>query len=102
MDACKGQVFKGYNSTFYHKGRIECRQGIRLVKSLSCPGCKVCGGAWMIGEVSEHIEGQTFLMAEIDHGELYGIRVTNKSTDWETGLLDSYDLEVYKISSQEE
>lgn len=94
VSTCKGQVFKGYSSFFYNNGRIERRQGIRLMKSLSCPGCEDCGGAWMLGEVREHIECETFLMPEIEHGKLYEIRVTNEERDWESGITDAYDLEV--------
>jgi len=94
---CKGQVFRGYSSLFYHKGRLERREGIRLMKSLSCPGCGVCGGGWAIREINDHIEYESLLMSDIEHGKLYGIRVANKSYDWESGTLDGYDLEVHLL-----
>ena len=100
VSTCKGQVFKGYSTLFYHKGRIERREGIRLMKSLSCPGCEDCGGAWMLEEVNDHIKCETLLMpGSIAHGCLYEIRVANECRNWEDGLIDSYDLEVYLIES---
>ena len=98
VSTCKGQVFKGYASLFCHKGRVERRQGIRLMKSLSCPGCEHCGGGWMLSEGPDHIDCGTLLMPEIENGKLYEIRMANESRDWETGYIDEYDLEIVEVS----
>lgn len=42
---CKGLVFRGYRNEYFHKGTYEIKQGIRLLKRKSCPGCEHCD--WM-------------------------------------------------------
>ena len=42
---CKGLIFRGYNAVFKRKkGHYEQKQGFRLLKRDSCPGCDNCGG----------------------------------------------------------
>jgi hypothetical protein len=42
---CKGLIFRSYSSVFkYKSGHFEHRQGFRLLKRSSCPGCSNCGG----------------------------------------------------------
>ena len=36
---CKGLVFSGYSQVFYSNGRLEHKQGFRLLKRASCKEC---------------------------------------------------------------
>jgi hypothetical protein len=45
-DSCKGIVAVGYSNIFFSNGRIEHRQGLRILKRKSCLGCFVCGDTY--------------------------------------------------------
>ena len=101
---CKGLIFRGYSSTFVTyrtRGEINGagrREGIRLLKKKSCPGCGKCG--WMLDVLLDHIDCETLIFPDIEHGVLYGLRVTNEPRDYESGYVDDYDLEFYKIKEK--
>lgn len=93
---CNGLIFRGYSSTFYKDGHIGQKQGVRLLKRKSCPGCEKCG--WLLDEISEEIACDAIIFPNIEHGKEYTIRVINISHDYETGHCDGYDLEIVKIT----
>lgn len=97
-EPCKGLVFRGYSNTFKSNNHIGQHQGIKLLKRKSCPGCEVCGS--LLDEVSESIACNSLIMPTIHHGALYSIHITNVHKDWESGLVDDYEIEVYKLSAQ--
>lgn len=46
-ETCKGLVFSDYFSSFYSKGRLETRKGLRVLKGASCKKClNMEHGAW--------------------------------------------------------
>jgi len=97
---CKGLVFKGYSSGFYIRNKketkIEFREGIRLLKRKSCAGCKECGMFYEIlsdGTLFNHIS----ILNNIKNDQLYTLKVTNISTDFETGIVDDFDIELVEI-----
>ena len=94
---CKGLVFRGYSSTFmaYESRGIERREGVKLLKRKSCPGCEKC--SWMLDALPDHIDCKTLNLPEIEPGVLYGLKAINLSRDYETGYVDDCDLEFYKI-----
>ena len=94
---CKGLTFRGYSSVYTSsKSRgVEKREGIKLLKKKSCPGCEKC--SWLLDDIPESIACKTLILPEIEHGALYSLRVTNESRDYESGYVDDYDLEFYKI-----
>jgi hypothetical protein len=89
---CTGLVFRGFNSMFFSGGKLERREGIRLLKRESCNGCEKCG--WMLENLSQDDCSETIIMPTIDDGKVYTVKITNESRDWETGYVDDYDLEV--------
>ncbi len=97
LPGCKGLTFRGYSSTFisHRSRRIERREGVALLKNSSCPGCEKCD--WMLDDMSEHIACETLNLPEIEHGTLYSLKVANISRDSESGIIDDFDLEFYKI-----
>ena len=93
---CKGLFFRGYHSLFYSNDRFEKKQGIKFLKRKSCAGCENCG--WLIDEAKELIANESgFIMPDIINGALYALKVTNESRDWESGLIDEYDIEIVQI-----
>lgn len=107
---CKGLLFRGYSSTFYNesKGTIDKREGLRLLKKQSCHGkpCESYDGehieSWrcdwsMLEYLNDLISSGSVIMPDIENGALYKVRTINQSRDWETGVLDSWDIEFYKV-----
>jgi hypothetical protein len=96
---CKGLVFRGYASSFYDikRGRVEWREGIRLLKKKSCPGCEECGG--MLDSLPDMIYCQGVISPEggIEDGKLYTMTVTNISKDCESGIVDDWDLQIIQV-----
>lgn len=107
-EKCKGLVFKGYSNIFYDPKtqRIEKKEGIKLLKKRSCnwEECdkedNVCD--WLLlEEMQDAIENESLIFPEkIKDGSLYGIKITNIQTDWETGCDDGYDIEIYEIKEE--
>lgn len=93
--SCTGQIFKGYRTMFFSKGRIEIRQGIRHLKKKSCNCDKCCGVLDAVQEATS--DGYLIMPDIIENDAFYGVRFINVSTDWETGYVDSYDVSIYKL-----
>lgn len=97
---CRGQVYRGF-STLFNDGnkRVERREGIRLLKKKSCPGCEHCGAT--LEHLSDHIDCDTFQLPDIEHGALYILDIVDTSTDPETGIVDDWSLAAIKINEEE-
>lgn len=89
-DPCKGLVFRGYRSQFAYKGHIGERQGLKLLKRKSCHGCPKCGP--ILDSAAELTADLSILFDEIQDGALYTLTYTNVSRDWESGVVDDYDI----------
>jgi hypothetical protein len=90
---CKGIVFRGHHSLFYKQGVIKEKTELRLLKKQSCPGCPRCW--WIFEDLSNELDN--LILPDIKQGKLYSIRSVNESRDWETGIIDQYDLEVFEV-----
>jgi len=109
---CEGLLFKGYSSIYYKDGEINRKEGLKLLKRKSCKGgekCKSYDGEnvmsihcdhWFLDEMSEMLDGDYVIIPEIEDGALYRIRIANEITDWETGALDAFDFEFYKVEKE--
>jgi hypothetical protein len=98
-EVCKGVVFRGHRSCYWSAQRqtLAFKQDLRLLKKKSCPGCQQC--YWMFEDLSEMSFNESFILPKrgIQEGKLYSVRVTNISKDWESGIVDNWDLEVYEV-----
>jgi len=94
-DHCIGLIFRGYRNFYMQGGKIELKQGIRLLKRKSCPGCNDC--EYLLEDANESISCGSLIFPEIEDGAEYSVRNTNIRTDWESGMVDSWDTEVYKL-----
>ena len=101
---CKGATFRGYSSTFYDSinSRVERKEGIKLLKSKSCHGCQFCG--FIFDQLPDMIDSESLIFPDegIVTGKLYSIRVINESRDYESGMMDDWDFEIFEIKGKEE
>lgn len=94
---CNGLVFR-YEKTAWigSAGDINFKDRFRPIKSKSCTGCEECGYLQdeLQERLSEYSNGWDIIICDnpID-GKLYTPSVTNISRDWETGLVDDWDIE---------
>ena len=88
---CKGLLFRVRESRYRAAGdTIAFRREYRFLKKKSCPGCNQCGYLWddLAERNYEVIDGG-------NDGDIVQLRVTNISTDWETGYADDWDLGMF-------
>jgi hypothetical protein len=94
---CKGLLFRGRVNNYCQNTKIVWRQELHLLKRRSCSGCDKCW--WIFDELHEQqMNGVILPQNGIEDGMLYRIRTTNHSRDWETGIIDDYDLIVEKVT----
>ena len=88
---CLGKVYKAQISHFMgSRGEIVDKLVFRPQKRKSCPGCKYCD--YLEDDVHEALACGTFLFPkDAQHGKLYRLGMINVSSDYETGIIDSWD-----------
>lgn len=99
---CSGLFFRGYNNLFIHKGRIERKERLRFLSRLSCDGincsARICDYMWFWDNAREAIaNGSGIIIPKIENKALYSVKIINISRDWETGIVDDWDIEFYKV-----
>lgn len=93
---CQGMIFRAHVST--HETKRGFAKTFRLdhMKRLSCPGCEQCG--WQSELISEAVGscgcGIIIGIESVEDKELYSLRITNISKDWENGIVDNCDIEL--------
>lgn len=92
---CKGLFFRGYLQEYWTGEKYEIKQGFKLLKRKSCPGCFQC--RCTKDEIRELIGSGSIITPDIKDGALYSIRITNRHTDWESGIIDDWDLEFFEV-----
>lgn len=75
------------------------RSTLHLLKKKSCPGCPYC--SFLLDDMQERATDHSLILPEIEDKALYSVRVTNVSHDWETGQVDDWDVEVFKLPKEE-
>lgn len=86
---CKGLLFRCRKNLHFTDGRFVDSTEFRLLKRRSCPGCSQCIST--LDDLHE-IDLET-VIHDGQHGRVYELCVTNISHDWETGIVDDWDLE---------
>jgi hypothetical protein len=93
---CKGLFFRGYRNIYASGAEVHMKQGFRLLKRKSCTGCPKCG--FFHDDMGEMVDSTSLIYPDfIKNGALYSLRVTNIGTDWESGIVDSWDYEFYEV-----
>lgn len=94
---CMGLFFKAKINNFVNT-RGEVIHSVRMVpiKRRSCPGCSACD--YLKDDLSEQLKsgGEFPIIKDASDGDIYELKATNFSTDWETGYIDGWDLEFVK------
>ncbi|MCD6199292.1 MAG: hypothetical protein J7K15_12135 [Deltaproteobacteria bacterium] len=98
-NSCKGQVYRASVNHYATDKEIVFTVRLRKLKKLSCDGCEFCG--WLneaLGEVDADwsIGG----ICNVEHGKIYTLKVCNERKDWETGIVDDWDLCVVEAGGQ--
>lgn len=103
-DYCKGKIYKCKMNEFINKkGEIVFQTRFTPMKSLSCSGCDRC--YWARDELDELRTNKNrfnsrLITDEPEHNALYKLDITNVSRDWESGLIDDYDLKLVRVEEQ--
>jgi hypothetical protein len=92
---CKGLVFRANRSQYFTGSTLASRTELRLLKRKSCPGCEKCG--WLWDELRQSDFNNRLDFDAVSHGKCYTIDMCNVSTDWESGVIDDYDLEFIEV-----
>lgn len=88
----RGSVYEGWDGRTY-SSIIR----LKLLKRMSCPGCEHCG--WIYDQLHEVGPDWPLVGIEkVEDGKIYTIGVCNESKDWETGIVDQWDLEVVDLN----
>ena len=94
---CKGQIFKAQVSHCRTK-RDGFLFSVRLVRQarLSCEGCDNCDWSFdCMGDVSP--DWPIINIAKAEHGKLYTIGMCNISKDFETCIVDEWNLKLIPV-----
>ncbi len=97
---CSGLIFRTSISN-YKTPRFAVHHDIsfHLLKRKSCPGCSECGGYYDMLTDSSYI---IHYPDDIKHNDLVTLQYTNVHRDWESGIVDDWDVEFVKISTDKE
>lgn len=89
---CKGIVWRLKVNRFINKkGEVVYTERMTRLKRESCPGCIEC--AWVLEGIQEFIDmGTPIQIDKIEHNGKYSLKVINITTDWESGVMDGWDL----------
>lgn len=87
---CDGLFFRVLDSRYISPkyGTICVKREYRPLISKSCKGCAGCD--WMMQDL---VERNISFIDGGNHGDIVCLSITNESRDWETGLIDDWDLE---------
>lgn len=102
-ETCGGLFYRvAREAWFGSNGDICFRYRFRPLTSKSCIGCYTC--EWLLEDFAERLNdynsGYVDFQLEqyYNHGSLVQLKVTNVSTDWETGIVDDYDIDFVEVN----
>lgn len=97
IEECKGMFFRYRKNEYFSGGVYGIKETFTLLKRKSCPGCPQC--SWIDDFLQEEFNAESgaeippYLM-DMDLCEL---KVTNTSTDWESGLIDEITVGFVRV-----
>ena len=94
---CLGLFYRGrINSYANARGDYVYKESMTLLKRKSCPGCNNC---YFLHDNLREIASEEYrpIIRNIEDGALYSLQAVNPSRDWETGIIDDWDLEFVKM-----
>ena len=98
--SCHGQIFKCVENSFRNT-RGDYVSKLRMVhqRRLSCNGCDACG--WQLDTLSEFVSAGAPISIEVGDGQYATLTTKNQHRDWETGIVDDYDLAFVLVNVKE-
>lgn len=95
---CKGLFYRARVNFFINKkGHVIHQERMVPLKRMSCKGCGEC--TFIKEDLSEYVANELsskFSKVPIN-GEIYQLIITNEFTDWETGVVEDWDLMFVKV-----
>jgi hypothetical protein len=96
---CKGLIFRAHINTFINvKGVYVVTKRLTPLKRKSCKGCEKCG--WMMDEMQEFIGMEIPIGDDVEDNKIYQLVVTGVGRDWESGIVDEYDLGFVEVKDE--
>lgn len=93
---CKGLIFQADVSCCPTRKGIGFFVRLNLLKRKSCPGCIRCAALYdAIGDVDN--DWMPIGIESVEHGKLYRLEICNASRDWETGIIDDWDIKLVEF-----
>lgn len=98
-EKCTGLVFKACESIYFNRasGKLERKQSFRVLKKKSCK-CSRCES--ILDDFTDSTENVVFPDIFMSGG-LYSVRVINESRDFDSGIIDDWDYELFLLSNTE-
>ena len=96
---CVGRIYKCKINTFINKkGEVIYQKRMLPQKRMSCGGCEHC--SWLLDEIKNFIDEDilTKIQDPID-GQYYRLEIVNQIKDWETGIIDEYEIAFVKMEA---
>jgi hypothetical protein len=107
-EPCKGQIYRCERTSYVGSGGdVNFKIRFRPLKRMSCPGCEFCG--WVDDDLHERLNefyykfdpgSHPIIHDNCEHGKLYELKITGVSTDWESGVVDDYDLTFVEVKDE--
>lgn len=97
VSECKGLIFRGKCNSFINSnGEYVYQERMYPLKKKSCSGCDKCG--FLHETLEEYLSnGLNPIISNIEHNALYKLTDVNIQKDWESSIVDDYDLEFVRI-----
>ncbi len=97
---CKGLFYRmRLNQYLGGRGEFVAKTTFTPLKRMSCKGCCSCDGIMeYLKELAyERDFGPVWNLKDEEDYAIFQLDITNMSTDWETGIVDDWDLEFVKV-----
>ena len=100
-ETCGGLFFRVAREAWISptSGDVNFRYRFRPLPSKSCTGCYTC--EWLHEDFQENLynnKGEDIQLEQyFTHGMLVQLKVTHVSTDWETGIVDDYEIDFVEV-----
>ena len=97
--SCNGLVYRAEISHYIVNRGISFSVKLNKQKRLSCPGCELCW--WLYEAVGEiNLDWPVEGIESAEQGKLYTLDICNEEKDWESGIVDSWDLRLIEFKEQ--
>ncbi len=100
-DQCGGLFYRVAREAWIGSDADVCfRYRLRPLTKISCAGCDLC--SWLLEDLDTRLYDYNAGYMDYDfdslsHGMLVELKVTGVSTDWESGVVDDYDIEFVEV-----